>query len=55
MKKILSIALIAMMLVSMVAFAGCKPKAQEEEAVVEEVAVPEVDTTVAQPTPEVAQ
>ncbi|MDZ4122228.1 MAG: hypothetical protein U1C33_07380 [Candidatus Cloacimonadaceae bacterium] len=36
MKKILLITLIAMMLFSMVAFTGCKPKVQEEA--VEEVA-----------------
>lgn len=36
MKKVLLLALIAMMLISMVSFTGCKPKAQEE--VTEEVA-----------------
>jgi hypothetical protein len=36
MKKILLIALVAMMLFSMVAFTGCKPKAEEVEEVTTE-------------------
>jgi Na+-transporting NADH:ubiquinone oxidoreductase subunit NqrC len=49
MKKILLISLIAMMLLSMVAFAGCKPKAEQpatDEMAPMEEAAPVVDTTV---------
>ncbi|MDD2332060.1 MAG: hypothetical protein PHI68_05355 [Candidatus Cloacimonetes bacterium] len=60
MKKILLIALVALMLLSAISFVGCGKKAEEvapeEAAPVEEVATPEVpDTTATQPEAPAAQ